>query len=192
MIPARIESAVQTFTHEGKGLRIFLQGDEPWFVATDVCAVLEHSNAREAIRNLDEDEKSAVSIPDAIGREQETNLISESGLYTLILRSRKPQAQPFRRWVTHEVLPALRKAGTYTAQPSLSDLQTQILELRTVIESKATRVAAPPALADKIRMAELSLAMAHSTLGEALKALSAGMNRLGISKVGESQPPSLQ
>lgn len=111
---------VNTFTFEGGStLRTIMRSGEPWFVAADACAVLEHSNAREAIRGLDEDEKCGVSIPDAIGREQETNLISESGLYTLILRSRKPQAKPFRRWVTHEVLPALRRTGSYDMQSDL-------------------------------------------------------------------------
>ena len=106
--------ALQTFTFDAKApIRTLLRGDEPWFVAADVCAALTIANARDAVAGLDEDERDGVGITDAIGREQETGVISESGLYTLILRSRKPQAKAFRRWVTHEVLPALRREGRY-------------------------------------------------------------------------------
>lgn len=189
MIPARIESAVQTFNFEGKApVRTVIQRDEPWFVAADVCAVLDHSNAREAIKGLDEDERDAVSIPDAMGREQETNLISESGLYTLIMRSRKPQAKPFRRWVTHEVLPALRKEGHYEApvsQPALADLQAQMTELRTLMESKAVRLGPPKKALDDLRTTELALTVAHNTLGDVLDGLHRVMHRYGIRSVGD-------
>lgn len=110
---------LNTFNFEGQtSVRTVLKGEEPWFVAADVCAALGHSNAREAIRGLDEDERG-VSIADTPGGPQELNLISESGLYTLILRSRKPQARAFRRWVTHEVLPALRRTGGYQVKESI-------------------------------------------------------------------------
>jgi len=86
----------------------------PWFVAKDVCDVLEIVNSRDAVFNLDEDEKG-VAKADTPGGPQEMITISESGLYTLIIRSNKPMAKPFRRWVTHEVLPAIRKHGVYVA-----------------------------------------------------------------------------
>lgn len=84
---------------------------EPWFVAKDVCEVLEHSNPSVALLSLDMDERAKVSL----GRQGEANIINESCLYILILRSNKPQAKPFRKWVTSEVLPAIRKTGSYTA-----------------------------------------------------------------------------
>ena len=105
---------VNTFTFEGKApVRIVMQGEEPWFVAADVAGVLEHRDANTATRILDEDEKGTQIVRTPSG-DQQVTVISESGLYTLILRSRKPQARPFRRWVTHEVLPALRREGTYS------------------------------------------------------------------------------
>lgn len=103
------------FAFEDKLVRTIMDdGGEPWFVAKDVCRVLEIANHRDAVAQLDEDEKDAVGISDAIGREQETTIISESGLYALVFRSRKPQAREFGRWVRKEVLPALRRTGTYT------------------------------------------------------------------------------
>lgn len=85
---------------------------EPWFVAKDVCDILEISNSRDAISRLDDDEKG-VAQTDTLGGLQDVNIINESGLYGLIFRSDKPQAKAFRKWVTSEVLPAIRKFGRY-------------------------------------------------------------------------------
>lgn len=85
---------------------------EPWFVAKDVCDILEHTNHKMAIQSLDEDEKG-VSKVYSLGGVQETNIINESGLYSLIFRSNKPQAKVFRKWVTGEVLPTIRKQGLF-------------------------------------------------------------------------------
>ena len=84
---------------------------EPWFVAADVCRVLGLGNSSQAIAKLDDDEKSGVIISDPHGREQVTRFISESGLYALVLSSRKPEAKAFKRWITHEVIPSIRKTG---------------------------------------------------------------------------------
>lgn len=83
---------------------------DPWWVAPDVCAVLELSNPTEAIRSLDDDEKSTLRISEG---GPERNIINEPGLYSLIIRSNKPEAKKFKRWITHEVLPAIRKTGQY-------------------------------------------------------------------------------
>lgn len=92
---------------------------EPWFVAKDVCQALLLKNPRQAISALDEDEKGVISM-DTLGGRQKMNAVTESGLYELISQSRKPEAKPFRKWVTKEVLPALRKTGIYAAQGSLN------------------------------------------------------------------------
>jgi len=107
----------------GHALRILMQDGEPWFVAAEVCAVLDISNHRDAVGKLDVDEKGAVGLTDAIGRQQENIIINESGLYTLILRCRdaiRPgtTAHRFRKWVTREVLPAIHKQGRYETKPS--------------------------------------------------------------------------
>ena len=87
--------------------------DEPWFVATDVCRALEIGNSRMATDRLDDDEKAAVSLTDTssngVTQQREMTVINEPGLYSLVLGSRKPEARAFKRWITHEVIPALRK-----------------------------------------------------------------------------------
>lgn len=98
----------------GQSVRVIDRAGEPWFVAADVCQALDVQNSRDAISRLDEDEKDVV-LTDTLGGGQLTNVVSESGLYSLIMGSRKPEAKPFRRWVTHEVLPAIRKNGRYEA-----------------------------------------------------------------------------
>ena len=129
------------FAFEDKLVRTIMDdGGEPWFVAKDVCRVLEIANHRDAVAQLDEDEKDAVGISDAIGREQETTIISESGLYALVFRSRKPQAREFGRWVRKEVLPALRRKGHYE-MPGRSgsrpvDLDPAALRLRPALRER--------------------------------------------------------
>ncbi|NKD55960.1 MULTISPECIES: Bro-N domain-containing protein [unclassified Haematospirillum] len=109
----------------------------PWFVASDVCLVLEISNSRDAISRLDDDEKS-VGIADTPGGPQEMNIINESGLYALILTSRKPAAKRFKKWVTSEVLPSIRMTGSYhiDAEPERPDVSVANMDrsdLRTWI-----------------------------------------------------------
>ncbi|MGD1827911.1 Bro-N domain-containing protein [Chromobacterium violaceum] len=101
------------FNFGSHAIRTIEKDGEVWFVSTDVCQVLDIANPRNASARLDDDEKDAVQITDAIGRQQETTIINESGLYSLILNSRKPEARAFKRWVTHEVLPTIRKSGKY-------------------------------------------------------------------------------
>lgn len=91
-------------------IRIHSENGTSWFVASDVCKVLGHSNPTEAMKSLDEDEKAKFNLGLSGGF---TNVINESGLYSLVLRSRKSEAKAFRRWVTHEVLPSIRQSGGY-------------------------------------------------------------------------------
>lgn len=93
-------------------VRIVMLADEPWFVANDLCRVLAVKNARDALGRLDEDEKG-VTTSDTLGGRQEMNIVSESGMYTLVLGSRKEEARRFRKWVTSEVLPSIRRTGEY-------------------------------------------------------------------------------
>lgn len=109
-----MNETMQTFNYDNNQVRTVLQDGEPWFVLKDVCKVLNLSTPKRVAERLDNDEVSLTHLIDAIGRSQKTTIINESGLYGVILRSDKPQAKPFRRWVTHEVLPAIRKTGSYT------------------------------------------------------------------------------
>lgn len=108
---------VVPFLFEGENLvRTVTIDDEPWFVAVDVCRVLGIKQATRAVENLDDDEKG-VSNTHTLGGNQDLSIVSESGLYALIFRSRKPVAKKFRKWVTSEVLPSIRKTGSFTSEP---------------------------------------------------------------------------
>ena len=100
----------QIFSKENLGsVRTIFANNEVWFCAKDVCGILEIKNVTQAVQRLDEDERSMFNI----GRQGNTNFVNESGLYTLILRSDKKEAKPFRKWITSEVIPAIRKTGKY-------------------------------------------------------------------------------
>jgi anti-repressor protein len=101
-------------------LRIVLKNGEAWFVAKDVCSILELSNSREALSRLGDDEKGVSSIYTPGGR-QALQVVNESGLYALIFGSRKPEAHSFKRWIIHEVLPAIRRYGAYISPERLDD-----------------------------------------------------------------------
>lgn len=104
---------VRSFINEQFGtLRTVNKNGELWFLATDICQSLALINHRQALSRLDDDEKGVI-LTDTLGGEQQTLYVNESGLYTLVLGSRKPEAKAFKRWVTHEVLPVLRKTGAY-------------------------------------------------------------------------------
>lgn len=95
-------------------VRIILQDNEPWFVAKDICDCLEINNSRQALSRLDDDEKNSVILNDGTAGNPEKSIVNEYGLYSLVLSSRKPEAKEFKRWITHEVLPAIRKTGSYS------------------------------------------------------------------------------
>ena len=103
------------FTFTAQSVRVVVIDDAPWFVGKDVCEALSISNHNDALGRLDDDERQGVGITDPLGNEQITTAINESGLYSLILTSRKPEAKKFKKWVTSEVLPAIRKTGRYIA-----------------------------------------------------------------------------
>ena len=106
-------SALMKFSFNGRGLDVMIGDDgEPRFIASQVCEHLLVGNVSDAISRLDDDEKG-IGIVDTLGGPQECLVVTEAGLYALVLGSRKPEAKPFKRWVTHEVLPALRKTGRY-------------------------------------------------------------------------------
>lgn len=106
---------MQIFKYENNDVRTVEMNGEPWFVLKDVCGVLGLSTPARVAERLDGDEVSQTHFTDSIGRKQETTVINESGLYSVILRSDKPAAKPFRKWVTSEVLPSIRKNGGYIA-----------------------------------------------------------------------------
>ncbi len=115
-------STPKTFNFETHDVRTFEKHGEVWFAAKDVCDALALGNSRQAMTRLDEDEKDGVITNDAMSREQTLTVVNESGLYSLILTSRKPEAQRFKRWVTHEVLPSIRQTGSYVDAAAVTDM----------------------------------------------------------------------
>jgi anti-repressor protein len=117
---------IQMFDFKNQNVRIVDKDGEPWFVLKDVCLALNIDQTAGIKRRLTDDVISSHPIPDALGRGQDTIIINEDGLYDVILESRKPEAKIFRKWVTRDVLPLIRKTGTY----SLAKQVVPVVELR--------------------------------------------------------------
>lgn len=123
---------IQTYDFKGNQVRTLTdEAGEPWFVAKDVCDILGLENSRKATADLDSDEKNTVTISNGIAGNPNKTIISEAGLYRLIMRSRKPEAKDFQRWVTHEVLPSIRKHGGYMmGQENMTPEQMTLAAMR--------------------------------------------------------------
>lgn len=122
---------IQIFNYQNNEVRTVEMNGEPWFVLKDVCEVLGISHITDTAKRMDEDEVGQTEVTDSMGRKQSTYIINESGLYNVILRSDKPEAKPFRKWVTSEVLPSIRKHGAYMTPETL---QAAILNPDTLIQ----------------------------------------------------------
>lgn len=107
--------AVRSFGFSEQQVRVVDRDGAAWFVANDVCAVLELGNSRDAVAKLKPHHRDCVGISDAMGRERQTTIVAEGGLYALVFKSRKPIAEAFQEWVTDEVLPAIRRTGFFVA-----------------------------------------------------------------------------
>ena len=138
-------SNIRIFNYNSVEVRTIQKDGEPWFVLRDVCNVLGLGTPARVAERLDTDEVSQTHITDSMGRQQEMTIINESGLYNVILRSDKPEAKPFRKWVTSEVLPTIRRHGMYatpdTVEKMLADPDTTIKLLETIKQERAARMA---------------------------------------------------
>lgn len=126
-------------TEFGK-VRTVLIENEPWFVAKDVCDALEISKHRDALTRLDDDERGSVEV-DTLGGKQSMSSVNEYGLYNLVLGSRKPEARKFKRWITHEVIPAIRKTGSYSKQLSPLEILAAQANALVIQERKLKEIA---------------------------------------------------
>lgn len=125
------------FSNEEFGnVRVVMKDGEPWFVAVDVCKALDIANHKDALTRLDEDEKTGVALTDPHGREQVTNVVNEPGLYTLVLGSRKPEAKKFKRWITHEVVPSIRKTGSYSMNQNLTPAEILLQNAQILVDQE--------------------------------------------------------
>lgn len=151
----------QIFTYQQNAVRTVERDGEPWFVLKDVCDVLGISKYRDVSERLDADEREPVKV-DTPGGPQMMTAVNESGLYNVILRSDKPEAKPFRKWVTSEVIPAIRKHGSYSRKP-LTPAE-QLLAQANVLVEQERRLSALEETAEKTsRAIEMIAAPAAST-----------------------------
>lgn len=162
-------SGLVTYRFEDQSVRVLTDpAGEPWFVAADVCAALAIGNPSDAVRRLDDDEKMTLDTTEGHsgqrGGAQALNVVSEPGLYSLILKSRKPEARRFKRWVTHEVLPSIRKTGAYAAPGSIAALPAPTQDRVTSILLIGEAVARVPGVKPGIAMAA-ALTCIHENTG---------------------------
>lgn len=180
------------FQYGANELRTVIQNREPWFVAKDVCQVLEINNPSQALARLDEDEKNTIILNEGIGN-PEKSIVSESGLYTLILGSRKPEARQFKRWITHDVIPSIRRNGAYMTDDTLEKALTSpdfLIQLATQLkDEKQKRIVAeqqvekqkPKVLfADAVEMSDSSI-----LIGELAKILKQNGVEIGQKRLFE-------
>lgn len=158
------------FAYQDSEVRTLTLDGQPWFVAADLTNILGLTNPSVALSRLDEDERSKFNL----GRQGEANIVNEPGLYSLILASRKPEAKAFKRWVTHEVLPSIRKTGSYTVGQPV-ELTGPELMAKALIEANSTLQAQAQALIEAKPKVDAFEAFLSSTgdysVGEAAKVL---------------------
>ena len=138
-------SNITPFIFDAQPIRVIERSGDPWFVAADCAHALEYASAKDFVRGLDPEDRDRHIVPTPSG-DQEMTIVSEGGLYTALVRARTERAKPFRRWVTHEVLPAIRRTGIYAVdpQPQLSGkelLAAAVLEAAETIRQHEATIA---------------------------------------------------
>jgi prophage antirepressor-like protein len=153
-----------TFPVTAQAVRVLEIDGSPWFVAADVCAVLELEDVRRAVERLEVDDRSQTPVVDSAGRlNPKTWIVSEPGLYDLVIRSDKPQARDFRRWVFHDVLPAIRKHGGYVSPGATLEQRAVILGIN---EAQARVLHALNGIVDPAWLESKARHLAARALGE--------------------------
>ena len=182
---------LQTFNFENQQVRTIEFKNEPWFVANDVTTILGLSNTTVALQRLDEDERAKYNL----GRQGMTNIVNENGLYNLVLASRKPEAKQFKRWITHEVLPSIRKHGGYLTEQKLEEallnpdtlinLATQLKqerEGRLIAEQRVNELTPKASYYDKVlsNKSLVTITVIAKDYGMSGKAMNALLHELGV------------
>ena len=151
-----MNNEIQKFDFKGAALRTLTdEAGEPWFVLKDCMSILDLGNPTETVKMFDKDEFSTTEVIDSIGRRQQTYIISEPGLYRLVMKSRKPEAKEFQRWVTHEVLPQIRRTGGYIptsdADDDMTILAKAVMIGQRTMEEQKQRIAAQQSRIDELQ-----------------------------------------
>lgn len=176
-----------TFPDTGQTVRTITIDNNPWFFANDVCAVLGIANVGNVLARLDGDEKHSIRLTDGIRGNPNRAVISEPGLYGVILRSDSPTAQPFRRWVTHEVLPSIRRTGSYSVSVAPQVPQTLPEALRAYAAEVESREAAERRAAELTPAAEAWEDLANSRGDYAVREAAQILSRVPGLSIGQNQ-----
>ena len=172
------------FTFDAQPIRVHDRNGEPWFVLADLCRILDLSNPTKAAAGLDDDEKHTLTNAEGIAdaRAQALGIVSESGMWQLVLRSRKPQAKAFRRFITGEVIPSIRRTGQYGAPAPALDLKDPAVLHRLILDHTGNAMAAEARIAELEPQAEALARLADSDgmlcVTDAAKALDVQPRRL--------------
>jgi anti-repressor protein len=173
-----MNDGLQIFDYQSKEIRVTLdEQGEPWWVAKDVCEILEIKNSRQAVSKLDDDEKGVI-LNDTLGGPQDMAIVNEPGLYRLIMQSRKKEAREFQRWIAHDVLPQIRRTGQYSALVPKTFSEALMLagQLQAQVEEKEKQLAIA---APKVREHDLFMdGSNYKTMNAVAKALGTGRTRL--------------
>lgn len=181
-------TALQVFQFEAEEVRTLIGEDgEPRWVAVDIGRVLNLRNVRMSLRSLDEDDVSSTEVIDGMGRIQETAVVNESGLYALIMKSRRPEARAFKRWITHEVLPSIRRTGAYSALP----VESEVDKLASLLSRTLPPVTAQVQQMD-VRLLAVETRQRETTDGQAINERMTELHRIKTALVrrtaGTAQP----
>lgn len=168
-----MEQKMTVFKNDSFGsVRTLLIDGEPWFVAADVCRALEIGNSRMALTRLDADEKNTVTLNDGKRGNPNAAIVNESGLYSLVLGSRKPEAKAFKRWITHEVIPSIRKNGAYMTAQTIEGIITDPQNFLKLVEALAAERQKSAVLQNALTVSEAN----NEELRTANKALAIEIN----------------
>ncbi|MGF7045763.1 prophage antirepressor-like protein [Paenibacillus sp. DS2015] len=173
-----MEQLTKVFAYGTTEVRTVMIEGQPWFVAKDICEVLEVANPTDALKRLDDDERARFNL----GRQGEANVVNETGLYSLILGSRKTEARSFKRWITHDVIPSIRQNGMYATDTLLDNPDFLIETVTRLRDERNARIAAETQLsvqAPKVAAYDTFIdTEGTQSMAEVSKALGIGRNKL--------------
>ena len=183
----QLTNDITIFNHLGNDIRVMTdEQGEPLFVLKDICDALEIGNPSDVVRRLDGDRVDSIEVIDNLGRKQKANTVTETGLYEVIFMSRKPEAKAFRRWVTSEVLPSIRKHGMYATPATIEDMLANpdiIIQLATTLkEERAARAKAE---------AEIEAQRPVAALGKAIETAEGDLTPSAFGKILSKTIPTM-
>jgi prophage antirepressor-like protein len=166
--------SMNLFEYAGQQVRTIVTDGEPWFVIADVAKVLDLSNPSMVAHSIDSDDLSTAEVIDGVGRTQASRVVNESGLFAIVFQSRKPEARAFKRWVTHEVLPAIRRTGSYSVaeKSPMEIIADQHKAVAYLLEANEKQAVAITALTPRAEAwDDLASAAGDYSVGDAAKIL---------------------